>query len=74
MPQQHFLYNKPLLSTTTTDYENLGGMNSVIWYHQLTAQEKETGVQVQIHVYLYCPTTYSQSVSFENVQTIVSCI
>jgi hypothetical protein len=49
-------------------------MNSVIWYHQLTAQEKETGVQVQIHVYLYCPTTYSQSVSFENVQTIVSCI
>ena len=74
MPQQHFLYNKPLASTFATDYENLGEMNSVTWYHQLTAQEKETGVQVQLHVYLYCPTTGSQNVSFENVQTIVSCI
>jgi Collagen triple helix repeat (20 copies) len=74
MPMQHFLYNKPLASTFATDYENIGGMNSVTWYHQLTTQEKTSGVQIQIHVYLYCPTTGSQSVSFENVQTIVSCI
>jgi hypothetical protein len=74
MPATHFLYNKPLASTFTTDYENLGQMNSLAWYHQLTSQEKTSGVQIQIHVYLYCPTSGSQSVSFENVQTIVSCI
>jgi hypothetical protein len=74
MPMQHFLYNKPLSSTFATDYENLGQTNSITWYHQLTAQEKAAGVQIQIHVYLYCPSSGSQSVSFENVQTIVSCI
>jgi hypothetical protein len=74
MPMQHFLYSKPLASTFATDYENLGQMNSVTWYHQLTAQEKASGVQIQIHVYLYCSTSGSQNVSFENVQTIISCI
>ncbi len=74
MPAQHFLYSKPFASTFATDYENLGQMNSVTWYHELTSLEKTAGVQIQIHVYLYCPTSGSQSVSFENVQTIVSCI
>jgi len=74
MPMQHFMYNKPLASTFATDYENLGQMNSATWYHQLTAQEKASGVQIQIHIYLYCPTSGSQNVSFENVQTVVSCI
>ncbi|MCX6661085.1 MAG: hypothetical protein NTY91_00870 [Euryarchaeota archaeon] len=73
MPAQHFLYSKTFTNTDVTDYENLGQMNSVTWYHQLTSQEKTTGVQIQIHVYLYCPTL-GQYVNFENVQTIVSCI
>jgi hypothetical protein len=74
MPSSHFLYSKPFASTIASDYENLGQMNSITWYHQLTSQEKTSGVQIQIHVYLYCPTSGSQSASFENVQTIVSCI
>jgi hypothetical protein len=73
MPAQHFLYSKTFTNTDVTDYENLGQMNSITWYHQLTSQEKTAGVQIQIHVYLYCPTL-GQYVNFENVQTIVSCI
>jgi hypothetical protein len=73
MPAQHFLYSKTFTNTDVTDYENLGQMNSITWYHQLTSQEKTAGVQIQIHVYLYCPTS-GQYVNFENVQTIVSCI
>jgi hypothetical protein len=74
MPSHHFLYAKPLASAFATDYQDFGQMNSLTWYHQLTSQEKIEGVQIQIHVYLYSPTLGSQSVSFENVQTIVSSI
>jgi len=74
MRQQHFLYVKPFSSTITTDYENIGQMSSITWYHQITSAEKINGIQIQIHVYVYSPSSGSQSASFENIQTIVTSV
>lgn len=74
MPAQHFLYAKPLASAFATDFQNFGQMSSLTWYHQLTSQEKLQGVQIQLHVHLYSPTSGGQTVGFENVQTIISCV
>jgi hypothetical protein len=74
MPQQHFLYVKPFSSTFATDYENIGQTSSLTWYHQLTSAEKTNGIQIQMHVYVYSPTSGSQTASFENLQTIVTTV
>jgi hypothetical protein len=76
MPVKHFLFVKPVsTSSLTGNYQNTCETNSVTWYHHLNAYEKIYGVQIQIHVYSYSPTSPAgQYADFHNVQTIVSAV
>jgi hypothetical protein len=74
MPTQHFFYLKPMAVSTATDYETIGQSTVLTWYHQLTNHEKTNGVQIQLHINLYSPTTGNQYADFENIQTVVSSV
>lgn len=76
MQPKHFLLVKPVATTSLSgNYESTCESNCVTWYHHLSTFEKSNGVQIQIHVYLYTPTSPAgQYADFHNIQTVVSSV
>jgi hypothetical protein len=73
---KNFLSIKPVATSSSRGaFQTTNETNCITWYHQLTSNEKTNGVQVQIHIAVFCATNPTgQYADFHNIQTVVSCV